>query len=133
VFRVGQSPRAHKYGRAKDYLPDKLPLVRMPRRLRRRAARVHGKGGNTRIVPITASSRILRAVQALLGHSSIATTERCTAVNDDEVRAAAIAATLIDSHSPGYSGGGPPASAHGGRITARLKARPKAVTRSEPF
>jgi integrase/recombinase XerC len=33
-------------------------------------------------------SRNLRAVQALLGHASIATTERYTAVDDDEIRAA---------------------------------------------
>jgi integrase len=39
-------------------------------------------------------SRNLRAVQALLGHSSIATTERYTAVDDDEIRAAAMAASL---------------------------------------
>jgi site-specific recombinase XerD len=38
--------------------------------------------------------RNLRAVQALLGHSSVATTERYTAVDDDEIRAAAMAAAL---------------------------------------
>ncbi|MFP2991284.1 tyrosine-type recombinase/integrase [Mycobacterium intracellulare] len=38
--------------------------------------------------------RNLRAVQTLLGHTSIATTERYTAVDDDEVRAAALAATF---------------------------------------
>lgn len=38
--------------------------------------------------------RNLRAVQTLLGHTSVATTERYTAVDDDEVRAAALAATL---------------------------------------
>ncbi len=37
-------------------------------------------------------SRNLRAVQVLLGHTSIATTERYTAVDDDEIRAAALAA-----------------------------------------
>lgn len=37
-------------------------------------------------------SRNLRAVQTLLGHTSIATTERYTAVDDDEIRAAAMAA-----------------------------------------
>lgn len=37
-------------------------------------------------------SRNLRAVQMLLGHSSVATTERYTAVDDDEIRAAAMAA-----------------------------------------
>lgn len=37
-------------------------------------------------------SRNLRAVQVLLGHSSGATTERYTAVDDDEIRAAAMAA-----------------------------------------
>jgi integrase/recombinase XerC len=37
-------------------------------------------------------SRNLRAVQTLLGHASIATTERYTAVDDDEVRAAAACA-----------------------------------------
>jgi site-specific recombinase XerD len=31
-------------------------------------------------------------VQPLLGHSSVATTERYTAVDDDEIRAAAVAA-----------------------------------------
>ncbi|OBF86975.1 hypothetical protein A5791_19910 [Mycobacterium sp. 852002-51163_SCH5372311] len=34
-------------------------------------------------------TRNLRAVQTLLGHASVATTERYTAVDDDEVRAAA--------------------------------------------
>lgn len=38
--------------------------------------------------------RNIRAVQHLLGHSSVATTERYTAVDDDEIRAAALAATL---------------------------------------
>ena len=37
-------------------------------------------------------TRNLRAVQTLLGHASIATTERYTAVDDDEVRATAAAA-----------------------------------------
>lgn len=37
-------------------------------------------------------SRNLRAVQKLLGHASIATTERYTAVDDDEIRAAAASA-----------------------------------------
>lgn len=38
--------------------------------------------------------RNLRAVQTLLGHTSVATTERYTAVDDDEIRAAALAATF---------------------------------------
>ena len=37
-------------------------------------------------------SRNLRAVQMLMGHESIATTERYTAVDDDEIRAAAACA-----------------------------------------
>jgi integrase/recombinase XerC len=37
-------------------------------------------------------SRNLRAVQTLLGHASVATTERYTAVDDDEVRAAMMSA-----------------------------------------
>lgn len=39
-------------------------------------------------------TRNLRAVQRLLGHASIATTERYTAVDDDEMRAAMMAAVL---------------------------------------
>lgn len=39
-------------------------------------------------------TRNLRAVQTLLGHASIATTERFTAVDDDEIRAAAMAANI---------------------------------------
>ena len=37
-------------------------------------------------------SRNLRAVQVLLGHAPIVTTERYTAVDDDEIRAAMLAA-----------------------------------------
>jgi hypothetical protein len=37
-------------------------------------------------------TRNLRAVQTLLGHASIATTERYTAVDDSEIRAAMVAA-----------------------------------------
>jgi site-specific recombinase XerD len=37
-------------------------------------------------------ARNLRAVQMLLGHSSIATTERYCAVDDSEIRAAMMAA-----------------------------------------
>jgi integrase/recombinase XerC len=37
-------------------------------------------------------TRNLRAVQTLLGHASIATTERYTAVDDAEMRAAMVAA-----------------------------------------
>lgn len=197
---------AYKYGRVPEYLPDRLPSVRIPppsarpvpddawraalaaaddrvALMMRLAAEaglrraevaqvhtrdvvescggpqlvVHGKGGKTRIVPIGDSlaaalragaaghtpgmptpgwlfptgvgghvtaahvgklvaavlpdgwsmhklrhrfatrayrgSRNLRAVQQLLGHSSVATTERYTAVDDDEVRAAAMGAT----------------------------------------
>ncbi|WP_336622215.1 tyrosine-type recombinase/integrase [Mycobacterium marseillense] len=39
-------------------------------------------------------SRNLRAVQTLLGHSSVATTERYTAVDDEEIRAAMMAAAV---------------------------------------
>jgi integrase len=37
-------------------------------------------------------TRNLRAVQVLLGHASIATTERYVAVDDSEIRAAMVAA-----------------------------------------
>ena len=39
-------------------------------------------------MPPYRGSRIFRAVQVLLGHASIATTERYTAVDDYEIRAA---------------------------------------------
>lgn len=42
-------------------------------------------------------SRNIRAVQVLLGHSSVATTQRYTAVDDDEIRAAAMTAS---NHPP---------------------------------
>jgi integrase len=41
-------------------------------------------------------SRNLRAVQVLLGHASVATTQRYTAVDDDEIRAAMMAAIFDD-------------------------------------
>lgn len=50
-------------------------------------------------------SRNLRAVQVLLGHSSVATTERYTAVDDDEVRAAAMAALMPSVPITGATGG----------------------------
>lgn len=40
--------------------------------------------------------RNIRAVQTLLGHSSVATTERYTAVDADEIRAAALAAATVN-------------------------------------
>lgn len=43
----------------------------------------------------------LRAVQMLLGHSSVATTQRYTAVDDDEVRAAMMAAAADDPEAWG--------------------------------
>lgn len=43
-------------------------------------------------------SRNLRAVQTLLGHASVATTERYTAVDDDEIRAAMMAAATLETH-----------------------------------
>jgi len=39
-------------------------------------------------------SRNIRAVQELLGHASVATTQRHTATDSDELRAAALAAVL---------------------------------------
>ena len=42
--------------------------------------------------PAYRGTRNLRAVQPLLGHESIATTERYTAVDDAEIRAAMVAA-----------------------------------------
>jgi hypothetical protein len=44
--------------------------------------------------------RNLRAVQTLLGHASIATTERYTAVDDAEVRATAMAAIYTEVNDP---------------------------------
>ena len=44
------------------------------------------------LILILSAGQHLRAVQVLLGHTSIATTERYTAV-DDEIRAAAMSAT----------------------------------------
>ncbi|CAN5875548.1 hypothetical protein BH09ACT7_BH09ACT7_29030 [soil metagenome] len=41
-------------------------------------------------------SQNLRAVQERLGHALIATTERYTAVDDDEIRAAAMSALAVD-------------------------------------
>jgi site-specific recombinase XerD len=43
-------------------------------------------------MPRHRGSRNLRAVQMLLGHASVATTERYTAVDDHEIRAAMMAA-----------------------------------------
>lgn len=45
-------------------------------------------------------SRNLRAVQTLLGHSSVATTERYTAVDHDEIRAAAMASRRSPRRTP---------------------------------
>ncbi|SON63396.1 Tyrosine recombinase XerD [Mycobacterium simulans] len=48
--------------------------------------------------------RNLRAVQALLGHSSVATTQRYVGIDDSEIRAAALAAAddcTVTSYSPG--------------------------------
>lgn len=62
-----------------DVLPDGYTMHKLRHRFASRAYR---------------GTRNLRAVQTLLGHASIATTERYTAVDDDEVRAAAMAATF---------------------------------------
>ncbi|GAB7144434.1 recombinase XerD [Mycobacterium riyadhense] len=46
-------------------------------------------------------TRNLRAVQQLLGHEPIATTERYTVIDDAEMRAVAMAATLVEQNSGG--------------------------------
>ncbi|CAN5524132.1 tyrosine-type recombinase/integrase [soil metagenome] len=63
-------------------LPDDLTMHTLRHRFATRAYR---------------GSRNIRAVQTLLGHSSVATTERYTAVDDDEVRAAMMSAAFGDS------------------------------------
>lgn len=60
-----------------DVLPDGYTMHSLRHRFASRAYR---------------GTRNLRAVQTLLGHASIATTERYTAVDDDEVRAAMLVA-----------------------------------------
>jgi integrase/recombinase XerC len=60
-----------------DVLPDHWTMHTLRHRFASRAYR---------------GTRSLRAVQTLLGHASIATTERYTAVDDDECRAAMMAA-----------------------------------------
>ena len=49
--------------------------------------------------------RNLRAVQMLLGHSSVATTERYCAVDDFEIRAAMEAASAAERSGPAPTGG----------------------------
>lgn len=66
-----------------DLVGDMLPAGWTMHKLRHRFATRAYRG-----------SRNLRAVQTLLGHLSVATTERYTAVDDDEVRAAMMAALL---------------------------------------
>ncbi|WP_239656312.1 tyrosine-type recombinase/integrase [Mycobacterium riyadhense] len=46
-------------------------------------------------------TRNLRAVQQLLGHEPIATTERYIAIDDAEIRAAVTPATLVEQNSRG--------------------------------
>ena len=46
-------------------------------------------------------TRNIRAVQVLLGHASLAVTERYVSVDDSEVRAAAMAAALAEELTPG--------------------------------
>ena len=60
-----------------DALPDNWTMHTLRHRFATRAYR---------------GTRNLRAVQVLLGHESIATTERCCAVDDSEIRAAMVAA-----------------------------------------
>jgi integrase len=64
-----------------------MPIDRADRIIRDREAEQHRFASRA-----YRGTRNLRAVQTLLGDASIATTERYTAVDDDEIRAAAACA-----------------------------------------
>lgn len=93
-FRGFRRPRRHQ---AIAHTNVQCAKRGVAQRVARRRVAVVAAGGSTGHHPQLATrayrgSHNLRAVQQLLGHASIVTTERYTALCDDEVRAAAAAA-----------------------------------------